>query len=212
MLNTPLNETIFTSIDLETTGLHTLKDEIIEIGAVKFNKSGNLETLNLMVKPKKGLKRIAQSINGIHESDLINAIELDAAMVQLINFIKGTVLIFHNSVFDMAFLEIASRRLKLTFPELPVYCTVHLSRKAYPEYKKYNLIFLRDKMKIETIYKYRDANFHEALDDANATAVVFLNCVEKIGIWNKTPKETIAHSMGLRTSADYNRILMKKVV
>lgn len=212
MLLSPLKDAIFTAIDLETTGLSSVKDEIIEFGAVKFSRAKVLDTLHLMVKPEKGLKQIAKSINGIEASDLVDAPNLQQAMELIIPFIEGSILIFHNSLFDMAFLEIAARRLKLKFPELPVYCTVHLARKIYPEFKKFNLPFLKEAMKIENAYRERESHFHEAMDDANACAEVFLKCINRSSAWEKTPKETIAHSMGLRTSADYNRILMKKVV
>ena len=47
-----MNE-IFVSLDLETTGLDPVNDEIIEIGAVKFDINGVIDTYHSMAKPSR---------------------------------------------------------------------------------------------------------------------------------------------------------------
>ena len=43
---------VFMALDIETTGLNPVKDRIVEIGAVLFNKEGILDTFQRFVNPE----------------------------------------------------------------------------------------------------------------------------------------------------------------
>ena len=46
---------IYISLDIETTGLDNKTDEIIEIGAVRFNETGIINKYESLVNPYKKL-------------------------------------------------------------------------------------------------------------------------------------------------------------
>ena len=57
----------FYAIDLETTGLSEVKNEIIQIAIIKFHHFQPAEILSSYVKPRRGLKPEAAAINHITE-------------------------------------------------------------------------------------------------------------------------------------------------
>jgi len=59
-----MDETLV-SLDLETTGLDPTRDEIIEIGAVKFRGDEVVDTFHTMVKPYRALPYGIQILTGI---------------------------------------------------------------------------------------------------------------------------------------------------
>ncbi|MCE9500435.1 MAG: 3'-5' exonuclease [Leptospira sp.] len=206
--NRSLSSLEFTAIDLETTGLTPGKAEIIEAAGIRFNKSGmTLGTFSSLVKPGKALSPIAQKINGISESMVMNAPSLDTVLSQFSNFLEDSILIIQNSEFDLGFLICESQRRKIAFPTLPVFCTVQLTRKHFPEFKKYNLHFLREKFGISRRSQKFDpgTHFHEALDDSVAAMRVFLFCAEKGNLWEKEFSEVSCHPKGFSLTSDYNQ-------
>ena len=43
---------VFTAFDTETTGLYCASDRIVEIGAVKFDKNGIVNTYEVLIHPQ----------------------------------------------------------------------------------------------------------------------------------------------------------------
>lgn len=56
--------------DLETTGLNTAKDRIIEIGILKINPNGSHETKTWLVNPEYPVSEEASSVHGYTNEDL----------------------------------------------------------------------------------------------------------------------------------------------
>ncbi len=44
---------IFVAIDVETTGLSPINNELIEISAIKYEGSKKIDTFSTLIKPKK---------------------------------------------------------------------------------------------------------------------------------------------------------------
>jgi DNA polymerase III epsilon subunit-like protein len=73
--------TVFVALDLETTGLDTSKDSIIEIAAIRFslkkNEEGliwsivNREERSMLIQPERELTEEISMITGITDSMLI---------------------------------------------------------------------------------------------------------------------------------------------
>ncbi|HKB46635.1 MAG TPA: 3'-5' exonuclease, partial [Ktedonobacterales bacterium] len=59
------------AIDLETTGLASDQDSIIEIGAVKFAGDVVLDTFESLVSPRQPLPYRVQRLTGIRPADLV---------------------------------------------------------------------------------------------------------------------------------------------
>jgi len=56
--------------DLETTGLNTDKDRIIEIGILKINPTGENELLETKVNPEMDIPQIITDLTGITNEDV----------------------------------------------------------------------------------------------------------------------------------------------
>lgn len=66
---------MFVVLDLETTWLDALKDDIIEIAIVKFDeKNGKVvETFESFIKPLEPIPEIIQNLTGIKNEDVEKA-------------------------------------------------------------------------------------------------------------------------------------------
>ena len=100
--------TTFIAFDFETTGLHPMSAEIIEIGAVKFDAKGKvLGTFEQLIKPAGGIQPEAEAVNGISAAMVANCPSLDEVLPRFLQFIgppQQNVLVAHNAAkFDIGF-------------------------------------------------------------------------------------------------------------
>ena len=63
----------YVSIDLETTGLDPHHNEIIEVGAVKFQDGRTLAEFQSLVKPRQAMPAAITELTGITDEDLADA-------------------------------------------------------------------------------------------------------------------------------------------
>jgi len=63
----------YVSIDLETTGLDSARDRVIEVGAVAFTPDHTLATLERLVDPQRPLPESVARLTGISQADLKGA-------------------------------------------------------------------------------------------------------------------------------------------
>lgn len=201
----PLSDLEFTALDLETTNLDPRFAEILEIGAIRFNKNQILSEFYSLIKPQKPIPPAATAINGIREETVRNAPTLPNVLADFIQFIEGSVLVIQNSNFDLSFLLYYSEKHTLSFPDLPVFCTLQLSRKIFPRFEKYNLIALRKRLSIpdKRQGKREGKNIHEALDDSFAAMEVFKKCMEERKSWELPFSKVVHHEKGQKFVRDY---------
>ena len=119
----------FVAFDLETTGLNNQKDEIIEIGAVKFTvetKNGKvvpklLGELETFVKPNMMIPAEASAVNHIYDSDVQDAPAVGDAIKKFTEFCgQSSILLAHNANFDASFLRVAYKNNPQLVPGNPV--------------------------------------------------------------------------------------------
>ena len=175
---------IFTAFDTETTGLYCERDRIIEIGAVKFDKTGILGTYEILIYPEISVPASAYKVHGISDLMLSGCPVFAAAAPAFLDFIEGTRLIAHNAPFDTGFVNSELQRAgrpALASPSVPAADTVTLAQKAFPKLKKYNLQFLAGRFGIPS------GTAHRAQDDAGVCREVFLYCIGKHEKQNAQP-------------------------
>ncbi len=157
----------FVVFDLETTGLSAELNHIIEIGAVKVCKGKITDSFSSFVTPPFGIPSKITELTGITEAMVAGAPQEDAAVRAFLDFAGDAVLVAHNAAFDTGFLRAAMKRMGLDFG----FCyldTVELSRKVYPQLSNHKLNTLAKHLNV------RLDNHHRAVDDAAATAGIFL--------------------------------------
>ena len=121
----------FSVIDVETTGLDLMNDQVISIGVVKiregrFKAEGNFYE---EVSPTKSPSAQSIAIHGLRSSDLESAHPLEVVAPKLITFLEGSCLIAHAAWVERTFLEPELKRHKYRFPKA-VIDTAALARYA----------------------------------------------------------------------------------
>lgn len=173
----PPNEWV--SVDCETTGLDTRRDEIISIGAVRIvgDRVMTSEALSLLVKPSKAFRADSVRIHRLREQDVAQGLEPEEAMRQLLAFIGSRPLVGYFLEFDVAMIN------RVLFPMLGVALPQPMIEVSalYHGYKVRQLrgheqdrqIDLRfDTLMTELDLPRRDA--HDALNDAVMAALAFI--------------------------------------
>ena len=170
---TPVKKlTTFFVIDVETTGLNPIANEIIQISAIKFVNFSPIEAFSTYVKPRKGLNAKAQEINGITEADVDGAPyieEIAGCFNSFINTLgakRCPPIVGHNVAFDVQFLA-ANNCLPGTYLR-DYYDTLELSQREYDYYSVYKLNYLTKRC-----LKIFRTDAHDSLSDALATGLLF---------------------------------------
>ncbi len=103
----PLSQARYCVFDFETTGLSHTYDRPIEFGAVIIENGFPGKTMQLFIDPKMDLSdsKEALAINHITEDDLRGAPNAAKAAKLIHDFIGDAVLVAHNAVFDVPFLN-----------------------------------------------------------------------------------------------------------
>ena len=96
---------IYISLDIETTGLDNKTDEIIEIGAVRFNETGIINKYESLVNPYKKLPEFITDLTGIKQYEVDNASAFSMVSQDLESFIGNDIIIGQNIEFDLGFLS-----------------------------------------------------------------------------------------------------------
>jgi len=166
-------EDTFVVFDIETTGFSPETNNIIEIGAVKIEHGEITDRFSTFVNPKEPIPYRIEKLTGINDEMVLDAPFINDALTQFRKFCEGCVYVAHNAVFDMSFLmnkEAASGIIR----EYSYVDTLGLSRLLVPEISRFRLDNLCKFFKISL------ENHHRAVDDAGATAEIFLKLLERL--------------------------------
>lgn len=154
-------------LDIETTGTHPIRNEIMEIGAVFIEKGQPIKTFNQLVRPNEAISEYITSITGIDENVVKDAPSIEEVMPRFIEFCEDVPLIGHNIViFDYRMLKAKAMALGFEFEKQGV-DTLVISREMLQELPSRRLGDLC------TYYHINLENAHRAYDDAFATYELF---------------------------------------
>lgn len=159
--------------DLETTGFSPIQDKIIEIGAVKVERGVITERFSTFVNPKIPIPFKITQLTSITDDMVVDAETIDVVLPKFLDFIGDAVLVAHNAGFDVSFIEQNCRyqEIEREFISLD---TVALARGLLPTLSKYKLNVVAKALNISL------ENHHRAVDDAGATAEIFVRFVEML--------------------------------
>jgi len=159
---------VYVALDIETTGLDSKRDAIIEVGAVKFRDGTVLDTWSTLVNPKRPLPYKIQLLTGIQAAEVQHAPSIHVIIAPLARFVQEHPIIGHNVGFDLSFLR--QHGALLRNPSIDTY---QLASILLPEVSSYSLGVLAQALGIEL------AHNHRALADALATKDLFLALVDR---------------------------------
>lgn len=157
----------FAVIDVETTGLFPRRsDRIVEVAMLRLSHKGEvLSEYATLVNPKRDIG--PSLIHGITAGDVQGAPTFGEIAGDILEGIKGSVLVAHNARFDKGFLFAEYGRLGCRLPDIPAICTLGLSYRFFPHLMNRRLVNCCAQCGIPL----EDA--HSALMDARAAAALF---------------------------------------
>lgn len=92
-------------VDIETTGLDAVKDEIIEISAIKYRMNRRVDEFITLVKPQGEISSFITGLTGISDETVADAPTIQEAICQMVNFLGEDIIIGYNVGFDIGFLS-----------------------------------------------------------------------------------------------------------
>ena len=188
-------------VDIETTGMRSFYDRIIEIAILRVEGNQIVRTFHSLINPQGHLPPEITLLTGITAGDLENAPTFRQIKNDILETLSDCVFVAHNVRFDYGFLKNEFRRLDHSFSSRH-FCTVRLSRALYPRFKRHNLDSLIER------FGFTSEARHRALSDAKILFLFYnkimqdfpLNHVEKaIGKALKKPSIPLNLKTDLRT-------------
>ena len=163
----------FVVFDIETTGFSAAEDRIIEIGAVKITDGAIVDRFSTFVNPEIPIPFEIQQLTHITDDMVLEAPKIEEALPAFLDFVGESALVAHNAGFDVGFIEQNCARLgrSRTFTSVD---TVGLARVLLPTLSKYKLNIVAKALNISL------ENHHRAVDDAAATAEIYVKFIEML--------------------------------
>ena len=172
----PMNQSVegsYVVFDLETTGFRSEKNKIIEIGAVKVENGQITDKFSTYVNPNEPIPFRIEQLTGINDAMVADAPVIEDILPKFLEFCEGSVLVAHNAEFDIGFVRANAERMGIAFD--PTYLdTVLLARVLLPHLAKYTLDNVAKALGVTL------ENHHRAVDDAGATADIFVKFIEML--------------------------------
>ena len=183
-----LEETNFSILDTETTGLHVEKgDQIISVASLRVSnlRIGDKKVLNELVNPQMKIPEASIKIHNITDDQVQSKPTLIEINEKILKFIKKSILVGHNINFDINFLKENSKGSPLAnrMNVIKAIDTIYLTASLFPNLKNYDLNNICNKLDIKT----DDQTRHSALGDCIITARLFiylLNIAKDNGVKN----------------------------
>ncbi len=146
-------------LDVETTGGKATYHRIIEIGLWVVEQGQLVGSWQTFINPERSLPPKITELTGITHHDLTDAPTFAEIADELWQWLQDRVLVAHYARFDYGFLKNEFRRIGRDYRSKPL-CSVKLSRRLFPEYKRHGLDYIIKRFDLSI------DNRHRALDDA----------------------------------------------
>ena len=163
----------FVAFDLETTGLSSRSDCIIEIGAVVLKNGEEVDRFQTFVDPERPLERKIVELTGITDEMLVGAPKIEEVLPKFLDFIGDRVLVAHNSDFDTGFIRAECQRLGCDY-HYTAADTLILSQNLLPQLNKFKLNIVSNALSLP------DFNHHRAADDAMTCGLIMAKLMVRL--------------------------------
>lgn len=120
---------IYTVLCIESTGIFKHRDSIIELALVQIDSRGEvLRNYETLIKPAMSLDNMRTSSGGLSAAELAHAPTFGHVAGDILDIIRGTILVAHSAELELGFLQEEFKRVDLPLPEnLPSICTLKLA-------------------------------------------------------------------------------------
>ena len=161
----------FVVFDIETTGLSPKECKITEIGAIKIEHGEITDKFSQLINPGVLIPPNITDLTGITDEMVADKPHIDSVLPKFLEFCHGCAVVAHNAQFDCGFIRYNAAELNLEFHNKTV-DTLKISRELFPNERKHSLDAICKRLGVSL------ENHHRAVDDATATAEIFLKFVE----------------------------------
>ena len=176
--NQSLEDTTYCVLDLETTGLSFRTEKITEVGIMKVKNGEVIDEFSCFVNPEKPIPPKVVEVTNITDEMVKDAETIDKVFPKILEFVGDSVLVAHNADFDIGFLKHNAKELGYTLDNTYI-DTLRLAKQLFPDFKKYKLGIIADKLGIVVEVA------HRALDDVDTTVKVLnvmMNMLKEDGV------------------------------
>jgi DNA polymerase-3 subunit epsilon len=168
------NSRTLTFLDVETTGLSPwYGDRICEIALVRYEGENVVDSFDSLLNPERPISPGAARVNGLKDSDLVDAPRFSEVAQRVIALVKDAVIVCHNAPFDLGFLSSELGRMDQQLPAVLTLDTLHIARQ-YFAFRSNSLGSIAQELRIDV------GNAHRALDDALTTRAVLAALARKL--------------------------------
>lgn len=175
-MNIPLEEVNFVVVDVETTGVNTVENRVMDIACVVVRGGEIVEEFSSLVNPHQFIPRFIIEMTGISTVMAFGAPETEEVFSEVYKMLmkENTIFVAHNANFDWNFVNNTLVREGFGRLDVPRLCTIKIARRLLVRHTKTNLGFLAQYFNIV------NDNRHRALGDAYATAKLLLHFLETL--------------------------------
>ena len=182
-----LSGTEYVVFDIETTGLSAGFDKIIEIGAVKLKDGEIIGRFSEFINPEMPIPYKITELTSINDAMVMHAPTYEELLPKFLDFVGNAVVVAHNAQFDTGFIRHYAKTLGIKW-EPTIMDTMTIAQIMVPELGRYTLDRLCKQFGVV------NAHHHRAVDDADATAKIFVKLIE------------LVESKGITTIAELNTL------
>ena len=163
----------FVAFDLETTGLSSKTDRIIEIGAVVMKNGVEVDRFQTFVDPGRKLDKKIIDLTGITDAMLVGAPQIEQVLPKFMEFVGNRVLVAHNSDFDTGFIRAECARQGIAYG-FTAADTLILSQNMLPHLNKFKLDIVANALSLP------EFQHHRAADDALTCGLIMARLLKKL--------------------------------
>ena len=173
--DTELEKGTYCVFDLETTGLSSRYDHIIEFGGQIVKDRTCIKSLQLFIKPPVEISAFTTELTNISNEHVKDAKPFEECVDEILDFISDSILVAHNATFDYGFLNAELKRIGREPLNNPVIDTLDLAYSMIDR-KGYRLGQLARQYGI----RYDEEVAHRADYDAQVLAQVFMHMLNEL--------------------------------
>ena len=164
----------FVCIDIETTGLSPLYDDIIEVSGIRVTDGEITDKFSETININRPLPPFITALTGITDKELSKSNCAENVLTRFCNFVGGDILLGHNVNFDINFLyDKCLDKTGILF-ENDFIDTLKIGKKLLPHLKHHKLDDLAE------YYSIPPRTLHRALGDCEMTVKCYFRMLEDI--------------------------------
>lgn len=203
-----LMEETYIVYDLETLGLNSHENDIIEIGAVKMVGERIVDTFSKFVKPSRPISKKIEELTGITNAMVANEESIETILPLFMDFAGDGTIVAHNAKFDYGFIKRDVKKY-LDYDYTPcIIDTLQWARDLMPDLNTHGLKAVTKKLGVAL------ESHHRAVDDSQATANMFGIFLEMMKAKGATRLDKLdgVFPVNTRKQATYNVMLLAQNV